>query len=413
MAAVDAARRPVDADRVAAERVAERRRPVGPGGAPGLRAAVAVGDALVEDVEAALALRLPHEAHFFQKIGPDVRGAQPAPAVELEGDPLAEAARVVVAQRPRVAEALQDGVRLEHLRLDAHRRRRVAAVARAHDDGQAREVAHDEFRRLRLARAGLAGDEHGLVGHGLLVRGRGRALEERAPHGPVGLVRDGEGVGRRRGGVLGVRVAGRADAPVRRDGRVAVELGQPLERVHGQEDRADVRVDEALLRALLEHVEDRRLVEEGQQDQVLDALVAALVPHLHVRGQRLVARELELPVLPFLRAHAEEDGGPVVLPRVDDGRLPDLLGVPDPHPLPGLRHAGKGCPVLGFAVCCAAAALETGHRDARGQHERARPRSTPSSRRRAPAHQLSWLSFKWVWCSFLIEYSTLGVAASP
>ena len=85
---------------------------------------------------------------------------------------LAEATRVVVADRLGIAERLQDGIRLQDLLLDP--------VVLAAYGG---EELEDEFGALRFAGARLAGDYDALV---VLV----------AQHVVVGVVADGEDVGR-------------------------------------------------------------------------------------------------------------------------------------------------------------------------------------------------------------------------
>eukprot|EP00968_Pinguiococcus_pyrenoidosus_P027327 scaffold7366_cov254-Pinguiococcus_pyrenoidosus.AAC.29 len=104
-------------------------------------------------------------------------------------DELAEATGVVVANRPRIAERFQD--RVGHEDLPRHRRhvfhRGDAPGRRVRDPGQ---VVHDDLRRLRLSCAGLAGNQDGLIARH--IRSGGVA------HRPVGRIRDGVHVRRKR-----------------------------------------------------------------------------------------------------------------------------------------------------------------------------------------------------------------------
>ena len=73
---------------------------------------------------------------------------------------LSEAAAVVVAGRLGVAEALQQRRRLENLLGYEVARRPI----------DSRQILHDQFGRLCLARAGLARDDDHLVGTGVVAR---------------------------------------------------------------------------------------------------------------------------------------------------------------------------------------------------------------------------------------------------
>jgi hypothetical protein len=79
---------------------------------PQLRLLLAARDEHVEDVVVPFALGLERHARLLQQVVDDGRADDAALRVELDGDELAEAARVVVAERLRVALRLEDGVRL-------------------------------------------------------------------------------------------------------------------------------------------------------------------------------------------------------------------------------------------------------------------------------------------------------------
>mmetsp|Transcript_66996 Transcript_66996/g.193595 ORF Transcript_66996/g.193595 Transcript_66996/m.193595 type:complete len:668 (-) Transcript_66996:420-2423(-) len=169
---------------------------------------------LVEDVVIPLALLLVADAHLLQKVCADPCTAQAAAGArqaglcqrllvarsELQLDELAEAAGVVVSQRPRVAERLEQGVGLQHLLLDI----RYLAIL---GPGERQEL-HHVLRRLCLAGARLAGDEHGL------------ALLSIADASVGGV-----------GGVEDVRLRGRLRGDEALQDLLVVETGDRLERV--------------------------------------------------------------------------------------------------------------------------------------------------------------------------------------
>ena len=90
--------------------------------------------------------------------------------------------------------------------------------------------------RGRRCGAGLPRNEDGLV--------RGFSPRECGAHLAVGLVGDGEAVGRRR--LRGFRVRGsqRTRVSLRLDGVFIIQARKALEGVHRQQDRSHVRVDQ-------------------------------------------------------------------------------------------------------------------------------------------------------------------------
>mmetsp|Transcript_70091 Transcript_70091/g.194861 ORF Transcript_70091/g.194861 Transcript_70091/m.194861 type:complete len:316 (-) Transcript_70091:19-966(-) len=205
---------------------------------------------LVKNVVIALTLLLVTNADLLQQISLDPCAAQPhllpdgarerllpGRGLELQLDELAEAARVVVPQGPRVAESLEHRVRLQHLLLDV----RYAAILASSQ----RKELHDEFRRLGLARAAFATNEDRLrlqaVAHAF-VRGPGRVED-------VGL----------RG--------------IRRDetlqNLLVVEPRDRLEWVQGNQNGTGERVDLVDVETVLQRAQHRRLVEVGELCEVV------------------------------------------------------------------------------------------------------------------------------------------------
>ena len=70
---------------------------------------------LVEDVVVTLARRLRHDARLLKQVDVDARARHLVFRVELDLDELAKSGRVVVPQRARVAEGLEQWVGREHL----------------------------------------------------------------------------------------------------------------------------------------------------------------------------------------------------------------------------------------------------------------------------------------------------------
>ena len=168
-----------------------------------------------------------------------------AAAVVPHLEQLAEARRVVVAQRLRVAEGLEDRVGAEHARVQRVARRRRLPPVVAQRVG-ADEVLEDELGRLRLAGAALARDDDALVRLGAAQRRLG----------------DREQVRRQR-----VERPRRVVRPrrLRRE-----EALLPRERVERHEDRvARRRVDLLRREALLEGVEQRCVGEVAELEDVV------------------------------------------------------------------------------------------------------------------------------------------------
>ena len=157
--------------------------------------------------------------------------------VDEDLDELAEAARVVVAARLRVAEGLEHRVRLQDRlgqRLDA-----AAAL------GAPRKVVHEVLVRLGLARARLA-----------------------AHHDRLRLVRAREHLVRVLRGSVHVRwLFAQRLATVRAHLGLRVD-GQLLERVHREQDRAGERVD-LLGKVASAHVLEQRRLGEVNQHRVV------------------------------------------------------------------------------------------------------------------------------------------------
>ena len=117
---------------------------------------------LVEHVEVPLALALVGDAGLLEQVLLYSRPDDPPAVRELDADELAEAGGVVVAEGPRVAEGLEDDVRVEHPLLElAH-----AGDGLVPRRGDPAQVAHDHLGRLGLPCPGLAADDDRLDGVG-------------------------------------------------------------------------------------------------------------------------------------------------------------------------------------------------------------------------------------------------------
>ena len=253
---------------------------------------------LVEDVVVPFPAPGVDQPHSLQEVRVDPRPDEPSRLGEGDVDVLPEPARVVVPQSPGVPERLEDGVGLQDLPLDAD----VAAVPAVAvpaglvpggDPAEHGEVAEDDLGGDRLARSGLARDQHRLV-----RRRRRRAAAEAdvldaPPHGAVGPVGRRVGVRgqpslvlllglgvapprpvlprarrRRRGVPPRVRLALSA---VRLHGRVGVQSVHAAEGVDRDEDGSGGRVDRPVAVPQPQRVEDGRLVQVRQRDEVVDA----------------------------------------------------------------------------------------------------------------------------------------------
>eukprot|EP00968_Pinguiococcus_pyrenoidosus_P012298 scaffold1070_cov245-Pinguiococcus_pyrenoidosus.AAC.52 len=300
---------------------------------------------LVQDVKVPLSVLLRCQAHFLEQVGLDPGSAEVAAAVEKKLDVLAEARRVDVPVRLRVAKGLQNRVRLQHAIGDGAPLGDRAPLRVA--DG--REVPHDDLRGLGLAGSGLAGDEDSLV-----------ALEARdllvhdVHHGAVGAVGHGEDV---RADFLGqVRHALAPKQPgvvVLLENLIGVHR-QAAVRVHRQQDGAREGVDEALAEAREQRVEDRRLVEKRKVDQILHEVAVLGIPQLQVlrlrvaqlawHGAGLSVVELHEHVLPaFARGRAL-----ALRAERRDGRLNESrFNSRGPPRAPHLGHHLAGEPRLG------------------------------------------------------------------
>ena len=116
----------------------------------------------VEDVVVALARPLRHHSRLLEQVGADGAADDGAVAREVRLHEFAEARRVVVAQRARVAERLEQRVRLQQLPLQ-HPARAVGAAAarraRRHlpRGGRVGEAPWARWRRWRRSRAARSG----------------------------------------------------------------------------------------------------------------------------------------------------------------------------------------------------------------------------------------------------------------
>lgn len=232
------------------------------------------GEQLVEDVVVSLALRLEHHTGLLEEVVDDTTSDDGSLLVEVHRDELSETRRVVISQGLGVSESLEDRVSGENLGLEgvADHRGRADRLVR-----HVREELQDELGRLGLAGAGLSGDDDGLVG---------RVGE----HVVVRVDRNAEHVR---------RLAARAGAVrLENSGRVQ---GQELERVHGDQNGGDVRVDAVLLESDAQVVENGHLVEVRDVHQVLDRRVHGLGIALLAEGT-LLSRQIS--VLSVLGHHA-------------------------------------------------------------------------------------------------------------
>jgi len=162
---------------------------------------IAQTEQLVEDVKVALAFLLVHDARLLQQVVGDAGAGDLALLVELDLGELAEARRVVVAQRARIAEALQHVVGVDQLLFDA----RLVV-------GDVHQVVDEPLAADRLAGATLAAHHHRLVA--LLLR-----------HRAICHLGDREDV-RRPGTVLVVHVAAQYRIAVEREFFVGIDCDQ-------------------------------------------------------------------------------------------------------------------------------------------------------------------------------------------
>ena len=126
-------------------------------------------------------------AGFLEQIVDNRRRVEHARGREVDLDKFAEAGRVVVLERLRVAERFQQGVRVENLLLDGCVRSvgslfgllelglfvKEVLLGAAEAFARPRKIGQNDLRRLCLARTGLASDDDGLVlmvYHEVLVR---------------------------------------------------------------------------------------------------------------------------------------------------------------------------------------------------------------------------------------------------
>mmetsp|Transcript_9976 Transcript_9976/g.25803 ORF Transcript_9976/g.25803 Transcript_9976/m.25803 type:complete len:521 (-) Transcript_9976:76-1638(-) len=284
---------------------------------------------LVEDVEVALALSLVHDARLLEEqVGDVAPGDRVLRRVVQRGE-LAEARRVVVAERLGVAEGLHERVRLDDLLAHGHAIGGRAALVALGDDA---EVLEHELGGLGLAGARLTADDHGLV-------------ELRLDELLVGVLGLHEAVR----GLRAIRTV-----MVRLDDLLAVD-GQPLEWVHRDEDRARVRVNLVHTEAEVDVREDRRFVERRQVVHILHAVQRDRL-HRHALEQAarwflLLARggrERSLDVNLHGLALNSLDSGDVAADTLEDGLNVGLGRVRDPaqaacvgvRPVGGVVHIG-------------------------------------------------------------------------
>ena len=175
------------------------------------------------------------DARLLEQVRLDATRRHVVLAVEVDGAPLAEAARVVVVNRLRVAERLEHDPALEA--LFGHR------AARAGDLGEAR---HRHLRRLRLPRAALARDQD-------------RLRLPRAHHPGEGGGGDPEDV--RRQVVLLELVEGRE--------RLARAHAHRLVRIDDDEHRPDRREDVVARVPQPQRVQHRRVAHVLERDEVV------------------------------------------------------------------------------------------------------------------------------------------------
>eukprot|EP00968_Pinguiococcus_pyrenoidosus_P012259 scaffold1070_cov245-Pinguiococcus_pyrenoidosus.AAC.13 len=247
---------------------------------------------LVQHVEAALPRILRGQASLLQEIGLDLGAAEAAAGVEEQLDVLAETRRVGVPGGAGVAEGLEDRVGLE----DAVGHGADLEVGGALGVADDRQVPHDELGGLGLARAGLAGDQHGLVHLG------GQDLvQDDVHHGAVRVVRHGKHVRAHLLRQIGHPLAAQQPGVVVRPERLIVVERQLAERVHGEQHGARERVDLPRLEALAQRVEDGGFVEERELDEVLNERAVLGAAQLEV----VLLEERDLARLSILQQHAE------------------------------------------------------------------------------------------------------------
>mmetsp|Transcript_5177 Transcript_5177/g.15831 ORF Transcript_5177/g.15831 Transcript_5177/m.15831 type:complete len:671 (-) Transcript_5177:136-2148(-) len=198
---------------------------------------------LVEDMKVALTVLLIHDAALLQQVVGDLATLRVTATIEEDLHVLAETRRVVVADRFRVTESLQQRVTLQNGVLHG---RHIGAGA-----GDARNVLHDGLGGLGLAGTGLTRDDHALI---LRLRLH-VAMHDLGHHVHVGL--------------QFVRIF----STVLEECTLLVEAGDHAERVHTDQYLADVGVDEVARIAALQVVHDGVLGHRLQHDHVLYTLV--------------------------------------------------------------------------------------------------------------------------------------------
>mmetsp|Transcript_13595 Transcript_13595/g.38009 ORF Transcript_13595/g.38009 Transcript_13595/m.38009 type:complete len:453 (+) Transcript_13595:1474-2832(+) len=277
---------------------------------------------LVEDVEVALALLLLHDARALEQVGADARIHEAAYGVEEHLVVLAEARGVLVPHGARVAEGLQDRVRVDDPLLNLAADSSICA-------GDLREVVHRDLRRLGLARAALAADHESLVlplSQEVAVRG----------------VRDGIRVRRH---------ATQALVAVLSDLLLRVHTREGLVRIHSQQYVRRVRVDLVSMVPSTDVVQDVRIVQVDHRGVVGPRLLRAVVEE----RAHLVAPHCGLPagsriiIVPRLHdvavvLNADDGGGTEAVLRAgrpDDVTLLEVHGAP-PGRARARREAGPG-----------------------------------------------------------------------
>lgn len=216
---------------------------------------------LIKDVVVSLADALRYDSRLFQQEIHDLGANNLAVVIELDLDELAEATRVVIAQRLGITKGLEKRVGLEHALFQLAKRSRlvvgrvgvlVVAEHRLAVAGRTRKVLHDDLGGFGLTGTTLTTDDDTLVGWV-----HGAALDQ--VH--VRLVSERKDVRRQR-----------AHGLAKVFGHIALAVGriQRLVRVDRDQDRADVRVDHLVLVASTQVLEQRRLGQVGHLEDVLD-----------------------------------------------------------------------------------------------------------------------------------------------
>eukprot|EP00962_Isochrysis_galbana_P055701 scaffold27473_cov118-Isochrysis_galbana.AAC.2 len=221
------------------------------------------GEKLVKAVVVALLGRLHDRARLLKQVCYDVSAHQPVALIKVNARELAEARRVVIHDRLRIAERLKDRVAVQNLLAQAAQLlRHTAGLVSRTDLTRLRRAAHGQvlhhnLSRLGLARAGLARDHDRLR----------RAVHLHRSEGAVGHC-------------VKVRRQKANGLPAICLHHLVAIAGELLIRIHGDQNIPSICVYEVFGISAAQVVEERRLVQVHQLRIVVDAIQVVRVHRL-------------------------------------------------------------------------------------------------------------------------------------